>query len=59
MNCEKELNKKDSLKTMVADNDNSKEIYFCCFECFEKYNRWPSLKKKPKQKNKNKNKKDK
>ena len=55
--CKKEISKDKSLKSIVINKNtnNPKEIYFCCFVCFEKYDNWPSLNKKPKKNKKDKN----
>jgi hypothetical protein len=46
VNCQRQIKKDNALKTFVAiNNTSSQEIYFCCFKCFELYEKWPSSKK--------------
>ena len=52
INCSKTVSRNQSLKSMVGNSNNGDEIHLCCFECFETYDDWPSLKNTHKNKKK-------
>ena len=46
VNCTKEISVNDALKSVVPNKQEEFDtIYFCSFQCFEKYDVWPSVKK--------------